>query len=346
MEFDIRKMQCQDAQVIESIRALFLRSGIDRSTSHYQWTYAGTNGFFPHVHFAYHGEKVAGMYATVPQVFQCGSSTVLACQSLDTLVDAGYRGCGLFTKLADKTYADLRVDDISFVYGFPNGNSFHGFVTKLDWLVLDPVPFLFRPIKLSYFLQRWGLWPGWLPSPRIPIVGPRDISTRLDGLPSEEKTNRLWERFSAQIKVGRVRDYRFLFHRYMAKPDVQYLVRVCMNDAELEGLIIYCAERKHGGVIGYVMELMTIPDRPRVAACLVSDALRDLSQAGCDGVLAWCFEHSPSYRVFLKQLFFPLPESVRPIELHFGCGTFDQGLQELLSERRNWYISYSDSDTV
>jgi hypothetical protein len=94
------------------------------------------------------------------------------------------------------------------------------------------------------------------------------------------------------------------------------------------------------------MELMCRPGSDHVAKQLLSDAVRDLIADRCDGILAWCFRHSPMYRVFQHHWFLPLPPALRPIALHLGVRVLDPSLRPELADRSNWYISYSDSDTV
>jgi hypothetical protein len=67
---------------------------------------------------------------------------------------------------------------------------------------------------------------------------------------------------------------------------------------------------------------------------------------GADAVLAWAFGHSQNAKAYSKVGFVPLPERLRPIELHIGVRPLNESLTEVLSDRRNWYISYCDSDTV
>jgi len=62
--------------------------------------------------------------------------------------------------------------------------------------------------------------------------------------------------------------------------------------------------------------------------------------------LAWCFRHSPNFSAYLRSGFFPFPARIRPTELHLGVRAFDDSIRALLGERKSWYLSYLDSDTV
>lgn len=289
---------------------------------------------------------VSALYATVPCRFYLDGQVVLAAQSLDTMVDAKSRGLGLFTKLAKVVNENMQKAGVAFVYGFPNGNSHSGFVKNLNWSMHDPVPFLFRPINLSFAASKLNHQLGRFVFGRIPALGKKNASKLLSSLPEREPVDQLWNEFSSQIEIGRVRDHAFLHKRYVMHPKSKYFYRACFEGHFITGLLIYCIEEKHGGRIGYIMELMCLPTHKHVASLLITDAVADMHTQSCDGVLVWCFGHSPYFRHYIKQFFLPLPERARPIELHFGYRDFESNGMPRLQSRTSWYLSYSDSDTV
>ena len=79
---------------------------------------------------------------------------------------------------------------------------------------------------------------------------------------------------------------------------------------------------------------------------MLAEALRRMAAAGADAALSWCFPHSPNHGAYTRLGFLPLPERVRPIELHVGVRPLDASLAGLLGRRESWYLSYCDSDTV
>jgi hypothetical protein len=54
-------------------------------------------------------------------------------QSGDTMTHKNHVGKGLFIHLAKLTYKLAKLEGASMVFGFPNDNSYPGFVKKLDW---------------------------------------------------------------------------------------------------------------------------------------------------------------------------------------------------------------------
>lgn len=75
----------------------------------------------------------AAYYGVFPVKVKHQGKEHLAAQSGDTMTHPNHRGKGLFVKLAKMTYELSKREGITFVFGFPNENSYPGFVKKLDW---------------------------------------------------------------------------------------------------------------------------------------------------------------------------------------------------------------------
>ncbi|HET9432970.1 MAG TPA: GNAT family N-acetyltransferase [Chitinophagaceae bacterium] len=90
---------------------------------------------------------VAAYYGVIPCNFQIDGETVVAAQSADTMTHPDFRKKGLFQLLAQKTYELARNLNIQFIFGFPNQDSYPGFV-KLGWK--------FFPDQLQVFSMKTG----------------------------------------------------------------------------------------------------------------------------------------------------------------------------------------------
>ena len=298
----------------------------------------------------------AALYVTSPVVFDVAGKQILGSQSLDTLTGSAYRGHGLFPRLAQEVYGTSETTGVHFVYGFPNASSAPGFFGRLEWTNLGSVPFLIKPLRVSYFsnqlARRLGLAPTRIePGDNIDLSQAL-LATDLSQFPIErlerfdEEATRLWERNTQSTTVGVRRDAKYLNWRLFDRPDAHYCVLGHKDAHGINGYVAFAGARKHGGTIGYILELIVSPDRPAVAASLLKAATRILRTAGADAVLAWCLPHSSPYSTFRWNGYWPLPERLRPIELHFGVRSFDPALRDILGDRRRWYLSYLDSDTV
>jgi hypothetical protein len=295
--------------------------------------------------------SLSGIYATFQSKFYYDGKIVTATQSLNTLTSKEFRGKGLFNQFAGLVYEKSMQQGIAFVYGFPNGNSAHGFFKKLGWTRLDPVPFLIKPLNLSYLVSR------------LPFVGklsylfqnikfkPKHVSLDKNlklqkNVVLDERYDDLWLSFRKGILLGIDRRSEYMRWR-LSKPGESYLNIACLDESgRIMAICFFTGKDKHGGKIGYILDTIHRPGSENEADAVLSAALSMLARSGSDAVLAWCFEHSPNYRSYRKSGFFSLPQRLRPIQLHFGARAFDTETQEVTDQRSSWYISYLDSDTV
>ncbi|MET0410044.1 MAG: GNAT family N-acetyltransferase [Polyangiaceae bacterium] len=344
-----------DASDIARLRDCFARnSERQRSQAHFEWLYLRNPSRQMFVDVATTADgRVVAVYASLPSWVRAGEQRSLVLQSLDTLTDREYRGRGLFVSLARSLYRRAQAAGCALIYGFPNGNSAHGFFAKLDWSRLDPVPFLVRPLRLRYGaskLEALRRFERWLPD--VPLVAPwapTPPGSRLVTLARfDERVTALWTSFRAgRIQLAVERDAAYFDWRIADKPDETYrTLALERKDGTLDALCTFTVKDKHGGRIGYVMELLYRPGATLSGVALLARAVRDMAREGADALLAWCLPQSPNIAGYHLNGFVPLPTRLRDIELHFGAHAFQPAFTSQVAARAAWYVSYLDSDTV
>lgn len=100
------------------------------------------DGDYKYIAFiAYHTESMepAAYYAVYPQFMNRASETILTAQSGDTMTNPKYQKKGLFVELAKNTFEYCQEVGIDVVTGFPNQNSYHGFIKHLEFKELEPL---------------------------------------------------------------------------------------------------------------------------------------------------------------------------------------------------------------
>src|SRR5664280_921407 len=115
--------------------ATLFRYSFDRDLDFddWRWFYVDNPAGPAYVSLFYEHDHLLGHYAVVPSLLSHRGQQVIGYRSMTTMVHPDGRGRGLFTELANRTYAMLLQDGAPLVYGFPNGNSAHGFAKYLDW---------------------------------------------------------------------------------------------------------------------------------------------------------------------------------------------------------------------
>lgn len=353
MELQFRRMNRTERDLV-LFKDAFARNGYPRTLEHLRWQYFANPTRHINVEFALADDesRVAAIYSVMPVAVKIGHRVGLGCQSLDTLTDADFRGKGLFVKMAQTMYSRLESEGYAFVYGFPNGSSAHGFFNRLAWKQFDPVPFLFKPLRLNYALRKTPLLGRFAEKmPALAVTLPsaarfepqqelREVSA------FDEAFDNLWEQFSAGIVIAVHRNAAYLNWRLAAKPDERYRRVALYENGKLCGFVAWTVKEKHGGNVGYLMELIFGPDVPAVGTALLEHANHQMFIAGAEVILAWNFAHSPNHSAFRKNGYWPLPERLRPIELHAGTRALADASDAPVENRDGWYLSYLDSDTV
>lgn len=88
---------------------------------------------------AYDGDRLAAHYVCIPARARVGGDDVTVLLSLNTATHPDYQGKGLFTKLAERTYAAGAERGYDSVYGVANANSTPGFIRKLGFQLVGPL---------------------------------------------------------------------------------------------------------------------------------------------------------------------------------------------------------------
>jgi hypothetical protein len=115
----------------------------------------GENHFIGYI--AYTNENSpAAFYGVFPQLLVNNNTEILFAQSGDTMTHPDHQKKGLFIKLAELTFDLCKEIGIKGIFGFPNKNSYPGFVNRLNFKETDPLyslTFLENRIGYSRFLK-------------------------------------------------------------------------------------------------------------------------------------------------------------------------------------------------
>lgn len=323
-------------EVVSLIGRMFAEQGETRSAELLAWQYlshlGGAHVCIAHTRAGLHAGPAA-LYAAFPTPFQVDGRAVAAYQSFDTLTAAGFRGRGLFVRLAELAYRRLADAGAGLVYGVPNGESFGGFVRRLGWSALDPFPMMIRPVGVRYPLARAGLRrrkdpPG--AAVNEPPLCPADVTD-------------LFRRSQYAGKSAVIRDHEYLQWRLQRPGSTYRLIESRSPRGVLNGIAVVDVLAKHGGTIGYLMEAMIDPGAIDDARRLLAAAVDRMVADGADAILAWAMPDDPVYPLLRRRGFRNLPVRLSPVELHLGYRSLD-GVCTLDRDGLRW--SYLDSDTV
>jgi hypothetical protein len=339
--------------LVRRVAQLFARNGNPKEVRHLDWQYVNNPGGGGYTAIAVSEDgSDAAAYSLFKVPARIGNNPTMACQSLDTLTDAAHRGKGLFSLLASDVNRQCDIENVGFVYGFPNDKSAPGFFRKLGWKSLGHPPFLIFVSNFCYLVRKARKTK--LNLPNFPALAYVQIASYLRrvlggyevqfGTGFLDRYNSLWREFSAGIEFCVERDLEYVKWRYLRRPDSDYRFISVYKKGTLNAIVVYVLREKHEGKIGYVMDVIFHPLHARAANLAVGKAVLLLTLEGADVVLAWGAKGFLPRGAYTSNLFAPLPRFAQPIKLFFGVRIRPDGGEDLPA--RGMFVSYADSDTV
>jgi hypothetical protein len=174
----------------------------------------------------------AGHYALVPIALSRDGTDFSGALSLNTAVHSRARGGGTFVRLASETIDQARALGVETVVGVANANSTPGFVRRLDFILL-------RPLPASVLLPRLGGSAG------ISSAWVDDGSFEGEGLAADS------ERLMRAPAKGEARSWTPQTLRWrLARPGARY----ALHRSE-EVLAVSCADSRHGVRVAILLKV-------------------------------------------------------------------------------------------
>lgn len=332
--------------IVEAYRRLFPEFAAEKSPALLSWRFErGPHG---PGRFAIArddgGGQIIGILGMVPTRLRIAANLQSAYQAIDLVVDPAFRGRGVFAGLGEALQKSA-AEDGSILWGFPNPNAAPAWFGRFGWQRFGTAPFMVRPLRTGYLLRKI-----------LPALGRLDfpLARRAEAAGAKREFERfgddvdaLWSTARAPDGIAVDRDAAWLNWRLMDKPGAPYRsVGAYDRLGALEGLVSTCLLAKHGGRICYVMEAMSSPEKLASLSGLIRGEVARAADQGAEVALAWCPQTAPNRAAYRQAGFFPLPDRLRPIEIHFGARALVPQAAGAVAVGSKWFISYLDSDTV
>lgn len=338
---------------LEKYRECFLANGSEKSLQLLKWFHKKNLPGLQSIYYALTSEnEIAAIYTYLPVRLKLMDQTAIAMQSFDTLTDYRHRGKGLFIKLATKLEKEESAKEIELVYGFANENSVNGFIKKLGFTYFGDVPFLIKPFRIGYFIKKALLKnKNETGESNCLIEAPKKLLFKNNIVIEEIKEfdtgyDKLWQKIKPHISIGINRDSAYMNWRYVEKPGENYMRYGFYKTGNLEAVIIFTLKNKHDGKIGYLMEILHAPESKKEGLQLLKFGTKILKKNKADVALAWCLPNSYNYNCHEKAGFYKFPEKFRPLKLSMIVKKLNTTHENEIYNVKNWFFSYSDSDTV
>ena len=279
------------------------------------------------------GGQLAGQYVVIPMHFLFRGEVLKGSLSLNTLTHPEYRGRGLFTQMAKETYRICAELGLSITLGFPNPNSYPGFVRKLEFQHVGNAEVLFRllrPLKLLRhlpFIRRARKYEkSRLSNPRVIA-----IPLKIDGFTVS----------SLDFGADAYCQWRFMeiptrtYHAFKIERDSRILASCVVRPRRVYGvegifLVDFKAEASETG--------------GHAARILVEQVLHLYKRQGCVIAGIMVGGTSPEHRLARQAGFRRIPERLLPHEAPVIIRRNGESVDEGILNYDDWSFSFSDYD--
>jgi GNAT superfamily N-acetyltransferase len=347
-----RYVEGDETAVLELFKTVF---GKPRSLEHWRWQFARNPYGGPFVSTARRASDglVMASYSVMPIQLNVVGRAVPACQSVDTAVHPEARGQRLFEKTANDCYAWCRDAGLEAVIGFPNANSYPGFVRNLGWkrivfptrhvMRLSLRPALDRVVGLAPIATLLdGIYRAWT---RLRLGLGSRFAERLAGrgITSHESDTvpdgyeALWNAWRIQEMLSVWKDSAYLRWRYDQNPDYRFTYHRLDRDGETLAMAVTVELDRGTVVCEFFVRGRDVAVGRLLASALCHHAVRHGRRAvtflGHDaGFFADAFEGFEQHKAYGDV---------------FGGRTLVEGpLGELLPHADNWTVTFGDGDFV
>jgi GNAT superfamily N-acetyltransferase len=221
--------------LVELFEACF---GTSLSTEYFAWKYqenpAGeVSGFVADA-----GERLAAFYGVIPEPWTVGGTNTTIFQSMDTMTHPEFRRRGLFARLADLTYEDVRrrTGDCNMV-GIPGPTSLPGFTGKLGWTRIHDFDVLTVPTLVA---RAW------------PKRGDRAVTVECVDRPDERIHRILDEASEPEGGAWPRLDGEFFDWRVFGRSPKQFRVALAMSGEQPVAFCVFTDNSRRTRQISYV----------------------------------------------------------------------------------------------
>lgn len=290
--------------------------GLQRTLEEWRWEFKDNPAGRPIIKLLWLDDQLIGQYSLVCRHIKIGYLTQISLLSVDTMIHPDFRNMGLFTELAKTAYSKARKLGYSLVYGFPNSNSYDGFVSKLGWT--------------GHKLQAY--------STRKPMIKKLEQYTyrRIEETKwFDNRFDKLWDAYRHEVEIATERSQRYLNWRYLSKPKTPYTVFSIFEGDVLDGYVVLKTFEKENKRLGHIVDAVckdVYDMRTLFATSYGYFKIKDV-----DEIVCW----APSGSMFaavLEDDGFTRIES----DMCFGYLCLDKASS--VDQYKDWYLTMGDSD--
>ena len=278
---------------------------------------------------AVYNDEIIGYYSICPFEITIEENIIKSALSVGTMTHPSFTRQGIFTTLAKETYDDAKKIGIKFICGFPNKNSYSGFLNKLNWYDICSLDLFEKTLK---------------------PIGNKHISTTNDIVIEQiykftDEFDQFLDHVCSKYTITRSRTRQSLNWRYKSLsvfeiyPDRENKIYKISMVNNLCGYFILKFYDDGAIKKAHIVDLF-ISDRSSISLLynIISHLILLAENEGAYLISCWSLKSHDMYNV-LKKLDFAIQSDAQPFIGFSNCP-----ISDLIKDETKWYITMGDSD--
>jgi len=278
---------------------------------------------------AVYNDEIIGYYSICPFEITIKGNIIKSALSVGTMTHPSFKRQGIFTTLAQETYDDAKKIGIKFIYGFPNYNSYSGFLNKLNWYdicSLDLFEKTLKPIENNHIST----------TNDIVIEQIHKLTNEFD---------QILDHVCSKYTITRSRNRQSLNWRYKSLsvfenyPDREYKIYKISMANNLCGYFIFKFYSDGAIKKAHIVDLF-ISEKSSISLLynIISHLILLAENEGANLISCWSLKSYDMYNV-LKKMDFTVKSDAQPF-----IGFSNSPISDLIKDETKWYITMGDSD--
>jgi len=296
--------------------------------------------------------EVVGQYIIIPMKIKFNDEIIYSTLSLNTLTRKDYRGKGIFVGLADAIYSKCKEGKIRFTYGFPNQNSYPGFIKKLQFQDLGSIPLLVRPLSVKKLLfnkfnSKLLANVGGLLQPIFNTSVKDSEEIKIMRITSKfEDFDEFWKSIKDKYKVIGVRNSEYIKWRYSDIPIREYYIIGAYRNEELIAYSILRNTEIEKYRCGMIVDFMIKDGEKLAGKKIINEAINQFKKEGIE--LAGCLmlPNTEEYQILKANRFLKCPKFLEPQPFKIIYRNHHDNNNEQLENINNWFLTMGDYDVI
>lgn len=296
--------------------------------------------------------EVVGQYIIIPMKFKVDKDVINSTLSLNTLTRKDYRGKGIFTGLANDIYSQCQEEGIEFTYGFPNPNSYPGFIKKLGFTDLGEIPLMLFPLNIeNLVLKKFNI--KWLSKisgvfqKLFNISSKKTSEIELKHINNNfEDFNDFWENIKDKYKVIGIRNSEYISWRYNNVPLRNYKVIGAYRNKRLSGYIVLRNTNIEQFKCGMIVDFIIKEGDKESGISLLSEACKIFNNDNMELVGCLMNNSTEEYKLLKNCSFYRCPKFLEPQPFKVIYRNHLNKENKDLNDINDWFLTMGDYDVI